>query len=132
MRHLPPIYSRRRAIRLLGREDSGQSDKVLRRCNHNSGMAWQAGSLNAFRPRARRRRPRGDVLVSFLRRAPVDFDRTFEVRAFNDGSAIASSGSTARLTYALLGIVPKIAARTSLLPRLGRTTGPGSGTGASW
>src|SRR6266851_3582769 len=64
----------------------GHPDKLLHLCNHSSGMAWHAGSLNAFRPRAsrRRRRPRGDVLVGFLLCAPVDFDRTFEVRAVFD------------------------------------------------
>ena len=63
----------RRAIQVLGHEDFGPSEKVLHRCNHSGGMAWHAGSLNAFRSRASRRRPRGGVLV--------DLDRTFEVRA---------------------------------------------------
>src|SRR5258708_2299162 len=42
--------------------------------------------LNGFRRGAGRRRgrPRGDVLVGFLWRAAVDFDRTFEVRAVFD------------------------------------------------
>jgi hypothetical protein len=41
-------------------------------------------SLNAFRPRARRCRPRGDILIRLFRYAPVDFDRAFEARAVFD------------------------------------------------
>src|SRR5271167_854116 len=41
-------------------------------------------SLIAFRPRTSRRRPRGAGVVGFPRHAPVDFDRTFEVRAVFD------------------------------------------------
>src|SRR5208283_128861 len=46
-------------------------------------VAWpaHAGSLNAFRPRASRRRlrPQRDVLVGFLRRAPVPGELLFRV-----------------------------------------------------
>src|SRR2546427_11195661 len=47
-------------------------------------LACHSESLNAFRPRASRRCPRGDILLRLLRHTPVDFDRTFEARAAFD------------------------------------------------